>query len=340
MLGGALGDALGAPVEFMSIGEIRTRYGPDGIRDLDEAWGRIGAITDDTQMALFTAEGALRARTRAEVKGMGNPAVAAYAAYQRWLRTQTEGPPSPRPHGSFPQLDVLPELYSRRAPGNTCLSALESGKFGSQTSPINDSKGCGGVMRVAPVGLAGFHTPFEVGCRFAAVTHGHPSGWLAAGALALIVHRLVEGSGLLDVIQGTVRRLADEGSRADETRRAIEQAVELTQRDVAEPEVVERLGGGWVAEEALAIGLFASLSAEGDVARGLRLAVNHSGDSDSTGAIAGNILGASLGEESLPTTWLARLELVDVIERLADDLVVCRRSPPGEWTLGDRYPMD
>jgi len=65
LLGGAVGDALGWPVEFMKIDEIRRRYGPDGIREYDpSAPGGLGAITDDTQMTLFTAEGILRSTTR------------------------------------------------------------------------------------------------------------------------------------------------------------------------------------------------------------------------------------------------------------------------------------
>ena len=61
LLGGAVGDALGAPVEFMRHSQIVARFGPGGVRDFAPAYGRTGAITDDTQMSLFTAEGLLRA---------------------------------------------------------------------------------------------------------------------------------------------------------------------------------------------------------------------------------------------------------------------------------------
>jgi len=57
LLAGAAGDTLGAPVEFMGLASIRDRFGPGGIRGLAPAYGREGgAITDDTQMTLFTAE--------------------------------------------------------------------------------------------------------------------------------------------------------------------------------------------------------------------------------------------------------------------------------------------
>jgi ADP-ribosylglycohydrolase len=82
------------------------------------------------------------------------------------------------------------------------------------------------------------------------------------------------------------------------------------------------LGGGWVGEQALAIAVCCALTAE-DFAEGVLRAVNHSGDSDSTGAICGNLLGAQLGEEAIPAAWLAELELREAIARLADDLFAC-----------------
>jgi ADP-ribosylglycohydrolase len=87
------------------------------------------------------------------------------------------------------------------------------------------------------------------------------------------------------------------------------------------PETVEKLGGGWVGDEALAISIHCALAAEGDFAKGVRLAVNHSGDSDSTGSITGNILGALLGKGKIPQKWLEELELGKVIEKTALDLV-------------------
>ena len=78
-----MGDALGAPVEFMSLAEIRGRFGPDGIQDYSPAYGRIGAITDDTQMTLFTAEGIIRAHNRALNKGICHPPSVVYYAYLR-----------------------------------------------------------------------------------------------------------------------------------------------------------------------------------------------------------------------------------------------------------------
>uniref|UniRef100_A0A6S6M922 ADP-ribosylglycohydrolase n=1 Tax=Citrifermentans bremense TaxID=60035 RepID=A0A6S6M922_9BACT len=124
---------------------------------------------------------------------------------------------------------------------------------------------------------------------------------------------------------------------AGETLEAIRKATQLASDPniSACPETVEKLGGGWVGEEALAISIYCSLVAKEDFARGVLLAVNHSGDSDSTGAITGNILGALLGSQQLPLKWLNQLELRDVIERVATDLFI-GFSPQRQWT--DSYP--
>ena len=95
LLGGAAGDALGAPVEFMKRATILERFGPRGITSYAPAYGRTGAITDDTQMTLFTAEGLLRAYVRGERRGIGHvPSVVAHA-YLRWLKTQGTAPAAP-----------------------------------------------------------------------------------------------------------------------------------------------------------------------------------------------------------------------------------------------------
>jgi len=88
----------------------------------------------------------------------------------------------------------------------------------------------------------------------------------------------------------------------------------------ANPETIEKIGGGWTAGEALAIAVYCSLAAGGDFRKGALLAVNHSGDSDSTGAITGNILGTLLGDSAIPEPWRRNLELGDVIRRIAEDL--------------------
>jgi len=355
LLGGALGDALGAGVEFLSLREIRRRHGESGISALVPAYGRVGAITDDTQMTLFTAEGLIRAWVRCKWHGSGHPPSVVWHAYLRWLHTQggrarsaaeeeragggdrgaADEVQSFTEHEGFPDGWLIGErfLHQRRAPGNTCLSALRSGRMGSVDRAINDSKGCGGVMRSAPAGLVEgdrglvalgcgdgeLEGSFELGADLAAITHGHPSGYLPAGVIAATIHRLVHGA-TLDAALDAARALLPGRPRHQETLVALDRAREVAARAPVSPERLESLGGGWVGEEAMAIAVAAALAFCDDPPRALLAAVNHSGDSDSTGSICGQLLGAAWGESVWPEEWLEELEGRESITRLADDL--------------------
>ena len=316
LLGGAIGDALGAAIEFDPLAKIRRRFGPAGLRDYAPAYGREGAVTDDTQMTLFTAEGLIRALHRGKGRGIASAPAVVYHAYLEWLETQG----GPIPDSTFLRGWLVGHraLHERRAPGHTCLSALRSGRMGSRREPLNDSKGCGGAMRIAPVGLIAPAHPFGLGCDLSAITHGHPTGYLAAGFLAQLLHELAEGATLPDAVKGAEAVLTRAPGH-EETLAAVQGAVTLARKGKGTPEEAESLGGGWVAEEAVAIALFAALVAK-DFEHGVLLAVNHGGDSDSTGSIAGNILGLIHGEAAIPTRWLERLELRDIIEEVAHDL--------------------
>jgi len=340
LLGGAVGDALGAAVEFLSTEQIRTSFGPDGIQDYAPAYGRLAAITDDTQMTLFTAEGLIRSDNLHRETGNVHRPTVVYHAYLRWLETQGMHPPYPFPEVRSGWLLELPDLRHRRAPGTTCLTALESGVMGTIDDPLNDRKGCGGVMRVAPAGLIDPGDPFRLGCELAAITHGHPSGYLAAGILALVIDAIVAGHDL----EAAITLARDELRRwpgHKECLAAVESALRLADEGPPTPERVARLGEGWVAEEALAISLYCALTAGDSFERGVLAAVNHSGDSDSTGAITGNILGALLGPEAIPQRWLEPLELRPEIEQVARDLYHHFGNPgeiPDPSTDWERYP--
>jgi len=342
LLGGAIGDALGAAVEFKSIDAIRDIYGQQGITDLDFAFGRRGAITDDTQMTLFTAEGLLRAATRRRLTGDGEEIKLIYQSYLRWLHTQDHRSKSPyfQPAQFDGWLITVKDLYSARAAGLTCLSALSWNEMGRIDKPLNNSKGCGGVMRVAPVGLVAKTAAeaFRIGCESAAITHSHPSGYFSSGCFAAIIFDLLHGSSLEAAIEAALHQLeTPTNSGHEECSRAIHKALSLW-RDptiVPSPEVLAWMGGGWVGEEALAISLYCALVAGDDFTRGLLLAVNHSGDSDSTGSITGNILGLRLGRQAIPERWHAELELRDVIETVAIDLARLDSDSP---EFARKYP--
>ncbi|MEU6367402.1 ADP-ribosylglycohydrolase family protein [Streptomyces sp. NPDC046931] len=332
LLGGAVGDALGYPVEFVSLDRIRALHGARGVTGLvPDGGGVAGRVTDDTQMTLFTVEGLRQAHERERHKGIGGGwSRLVREAYGRWFDTQRlPGPPE-----GAEGLAAQPWLYARRAPGNACLSGLaqdfapDPGAELGRPGPVNsDSKGCGAVMRSAPFGLtrvpAG--TAFAMAARSAQTTHGHPTGYYSAGAFAAIVAHLVEGDSLEGAVLRAVRLLARYPGH-EETTDALREALDLAAEGSPTAEKVETLGGGWVGEQALAIAVYCAL-VEPDVRRALLLSVNHSGDSDSTGAICGNLLGAHHGDHGLPHEWLERVEGRAEITVLADDLAAaCARS--------------
>jgi ADP-ribosylglycohydrolase len=322
-LGGALGDALGAPIEFDSLTEIRARHGNSGITGLLPYRGQPGLVTDDTQMTLFTAEGLITAAL-ADAASPEDITRHVYRSYLRWLDTQRSDRPS-RPAPSW--LAGQEWLYDRRAPGNACLSGLSSGRMGTPASPANPgSKGCGAVMRSAPFGLQPGKKSSEIfseAVASAVLTHGHPSGYLAAGAFAVIVRALAEGASLTDGVADALMFLRPWPGH-EETTAALTAAQDAAAAGPPAPGIVERLGAGWVAEEALAIGVYAALAFPdpGQVRDALLLAVNHSGDSDSTGSICGNLTGAWHGREALPDDWLRTLEGRAAIEQVAADFAV------------------
>ena len=238
------------------------------------------------------------------------------------------------------------------APPATPLSALMA-KYGFGDPARNDSKGCGGVMRVGPAGLFAWHyrdrdgaaeDVFNLAAELAGLTHGHPSGQWPAGVLALLVMRLLEGVDLREALSEAKGILLTK-ERHQETLNALVMAEALAVSGLTPSAAeVEKLGGGWVAEEALAISMYCALVAK-DFEHGVALAVNHGGDSDSTGAITGNLLGAILGVEAIPDRWLTGVELREVIEAMADDLHDFPTWNIGEYVEGgdndriwERYP--
>ena len=327
LLGGAVGDALGAPVEFMDKEEILREYGKDGVTGYVEFSDGMGAITDDTQMTLFTAEGILRAHVRKNERGICCAESVVRGAYLRWLKTQgIIAEDVSRDTLESGRLIREKALYRRRAPGNACINALKNKEETLQAR--NNSKGCGTVMRMAPAGLFfGPELAYHFGCRFSAITHGHRAAITAGGAFAMLISELLSGKPLgasLDIVIKCLEKKED----AAETAAAL--------RSARSAKSVSELGEGWVAEEALAIGVYCALKHPWDFRAGVLEAVNITGDSDSTGSIAGNILGVVNGEKAIPSEWLAKLQERDIVSRTADDFAT-RFENDDDGRVTDRW---
>ena len=330
LLGGAIGDSLGAEIEFLSLAQIRQRY-PDGITDLPPHMGLHGAITDDTQMTLFTAEGIIRAQVRGILKGICHPPSVIHHALLRWYRTQRG-----KPQVLTDDFGLIndPRLQVCRAPGNTCLSSLRaSGHFGDPAR--NNSKGCGTIMRVAPAGLMFPRDQVRaMAIETSALTHGHQTGQLAAAAWAEMLADVAAGAMLEDCAVRTADTYAQLTGGA-ETARAIQAALRAPRDGTGE--TVESLGGGWTAEEALSIALYACLAGN-SFEEALLIAATHSGDSDSTAAIAGNMLGLINPAAVLRHRWAEIVEGADIISQLVRDYRQLSSDIDAEQNLCQVYP--
>lgn len=337
---GAIGDALGAPVEFMKRDEIAAKYDDSstlikGIQTFEEAYGKKGAVTDDTQMILFAADGLLHAYRRGAERGI----LAEYwtytaLSYLRWLETQgqtNENYSDIDWWGSKELFDLI-KTQGQRGPGNTCLSSLRVA-----TKPVqpaqNDSKGCGTVMRVAPIGIffgnlisdtskENLQKVYDEGAKDAAITHGHETAHHASGLLAVIIALALHGEQLEKATQKALELFG-----TPDVSNVINKAIQLA-NEVPSTDNLQALGEGWIAEEALAIALYCSLLCTNGVLSvedALRLAVNHSGDSDSTGAITGNLIGVSLGMERIPQSLIGAgtevASLAELLQKYGEDLV-------------------
>lgn len=321
LLLGAVGDALGAPVEFMGARIIEQRYGLEPPEELAFAGPPPARFTDDTQMTLFMAEGLARTLDRGVARDRRAFREEMARSLVHWLATQ-DAEVREEVDAAGSELLGVEELHTRRAPGNTCLTSCyhihRGGELPDVDRRINDSKGCGAVMRSAPFGLraASAEEAFEWALDAGVLTHCHPSGYLSAAYLAAVIFGLSQGQALGEAMVAADALLAAEGEAA-ETQAAVADARRVASSGELSFDDMVSLGEGWVGEEALSIALAVAMSADITSSEGIRralwLAVRHSGDSDSTGAIAGNLIAAMCPPEAMPARWLEQLEMRDVV---------------------------
>ncbi|MFF1511969.1 ADP-ribosylglycohydrolase family protein [Streptomyces sp. NPDC058326] len=320
LLGGALGDALGAGVQDLTLDGIRDAHGPDGLIEPVPAFGRRGAVTAATQMGLFTVDGLIRAQVRRDT-GVWHPPTDVHRAHLRWAATQRDwGPDERRKDNGWLAREEW--LYARRNPPRACLTGLGDEHVGTLDKPKNPTAGdSGAVVRSAPFGLLVGWEPqlvCQLAVECAVQTHGAPAASLAAGAFAVTVHGLARGGSVEAAVDRALGQLAARPGHEPVTE-ALGRALGAVREGAPDPERVTALGAGEDrAEGQLAAAVYCALVGE-DVRHGLRLAVNHDGPSAATGALTGALLGALHGETALPPAWLAELEGRSTVLELADD---------------------
>jgi ADP-ribosylglycohydrolase len=297
MYGLALGDALGAPVEFWDLKGIRERYGPDGIQELPEP----ALFTDDTQMTLAVAEALIAAGHQ----DLGAIMAALRERFIAWLRS--------------------PE--NNRSPGGACLYGarqLEAGVPWWKSGKPN-SKGCGAAMRVAPIGYLYQHDLPKlrrVAAASALATHHHPGAQLGAVAAAFLVKLALDHLPPEEMLPALELETHGHVQEFDQALGRLEESLDMTSPD----EALAHIGEGWVVEEAVTMALYCFMQSPEDFLATIRRGANIQGDSDSIACIAGGFSGAYLGLRAIPPAWVERLEKADYLGDVARRLAAVRHQ--------------
>ncbi|HEC23452.1 MAG TPA: ADP-ribosylglycohydrolase family protein [Chloroflexi bacterium] len=293
LLGLALGDALGWPIEFLSLQKIHTIYGPDGIQQPPDP----ALVTDDTQMTIAIGEALVEA-------GEADLDTLMEAVTRRLIAWSNS-----------PEND--------RAPGHTVTEAIRTLEAGSSWRESGNAiaEGCGSAIRVAPIGYLNQHDPErlrEVAHAVGLITHAHPSAQAAAIAAAYLVKLALDGVPPDEYLPRTLEFTTGISDEFRDTMLRIEHVSQWADELAA----IMYIGNGWVGRETVAMAVYCAMRYPDDYPGAVRRAVNIPGDSDSVGCITGGLVAARLGLDAIPADWIARLEhrdtLTDLAERLAD----------------------
>lgn len=333
MIGGAIGDALGFPVEFLAVNTIEHKYGIGGIKEYELTDGK-AVVSDDTQMELFTAEGIIDCNDKDYLNSIAE-------SYLNWYDTQAIADKKrnnkEKTHELFnaykdnSYLMSFEDIYELRAPGNTCLRALRSKAKGieSLTSKAdNNSKGCGSIMRVASIScyFKDAEKAAEIAADTSKLTHGHilgyASSYMYAHMLSNIIHNNMSlKKAIRSSFDAVINKYGEDYTEVNSMLQLVTKAVLLSKEtSKSDYENINKIGQGWVAEETLALSIYFALRYGNDFEKAIVASVNHSGDSDSVGKVTGNLVGAVVGLEAIPDKFIEKLEFKDLIIEMSEKL--------------------
>jgi ADP-ribosylglycohydrolase len=291
LYGVALGDALGWPIEFLPMPKINVIYGEAGIQEPPQN----AQVTDETQTTLAIAEALIEAGSADLDTLMG--------AVTRKLIDWSNSP------------------ENNRAPGHTVTEAIRTLEAGVswREAGVATAMGNGSVVRMSPVGFLYQNAPErlkEVAHAAGTATHAHRAADAGAIAAAYLIKLALDGVHPEEFVKEVMEFVSGISDEFDETLLKIGHVSAWTDEFAA----INHLGSGWTAPDAVAMAIYCTMRYPDDFAGGLRRAVNIPGDSDSVGSVVGGILGARLGLDGIPTDWVSRLEGLDRITNIANQL--------------------
>ena len=282
LVGLAIGDALGAPLEFMARREVRRKF-PEGLRDMiPSALWDAGEYTDDTQMALLIAESLI------EEKGFVALDIA--RQFQYWAQTAKDV-------GIQTRAVVNMARYGEDPEG--CSSQYFA-------DHADSSAGNGALMRCAPIALffLDSHNDLVKFSRASArLTHGDPK----AQSSCVILNSWIRGAILTAVRDGRTRALALLDASESLVWRKLE-SIETYQEE-------EISSSGYTVHtlEAAAWSFLTTESFEEAVVR----AANLGDDADTVAAVCGALAGAYYGYSAIPERWRMQLRDEHQIRQIA-----------------------
>lgn len=329
LLGMAVGDAMGYPVDSLTLDEICRNYGPSGLLGYDLVNG-YADVTSYTQLAAFTVNGLLIALTRGQMLGKMAPLVKYIGLSSReWMVSQR---PWGRPEHTFCWLLRRPEICRRRCMDTRMLDTLSRENLGTMESPTNTFVTPSGLTAAIGVGLfyqedrIGQQELDRLGAEAVALTTGAPLAFLTGAALTHMVSRCLAEPQIpmrklvLETVQAVRNQFGHQYNQVNELATLLHMAITLAEdASYTSPQVMEKLHCENAAQ-VLAGAVYACMFGGEEFDSSMIAAVNHSGKSAAVGAIAGALLGLRHGEESLPDFYMECLEPAETLKELADDL--------------------
>ncbi|TGQ38761.1 MULTISPECIES: ADP-ribosylglycohydrolase family protein [unclassified Mesorhizobium] len=321
LIGGALGDALGMPTQLLSPARIAELYGhvEDFVAPVDDhpvSKGlAAGTITDDTEQALLLGRIMVESGDRFD--------------HTRWVNALLDWEREVKARGSY---DLLGPSTKR------AIDAINDGVPPEEAGSAGDTNGA--AMRIAPVGIMMPPEPLDAlvakvaeTCR---ATHNTSIAIASAAAVAAAVSSGVSGADWRAASGRAVtaaRLGATHGNwvTGGDIAARIAWAQDLV-RGKTEKEairlIVDLVGTGVASQESVPAAFAVLEVADGDPWRAAVISANLGGDTDTIGAIAAGMAGASAGLSRLPQHRIAKLHGIDLAEvrALADDLVAARKA--------------
>ena len=326
LLGLAVGDAMGCPVDKKSWTEICEDYGPNGLLGYDLANGTAN-ITSYTQLAAFVANGLLIGTTRGKSDQLEK-----YIALglREWAKSQQFRGATERTHCWLAQ---VARMRQRQCMDTGLLDALTRENLGAPERPVVISNSPSALTSAVAVALLyddkrmTYPMIGQLAARAVAFTHGDPETFLSGAALAYGLQGILEdpekpvAEHFMKAARTVQLQFGEAYPKADTVAARIEKAISLAKDPELTPLAALSLLGCTTASECLAGAVYAAAIHPANFDEGMISAVNHSGSSCAVACLTGGILGARLGVEALPEFYLESLEPIEILSELAADMV-------------------